>query len=159
MRCPAGGVLKKEGPLSLSSHLENRGSPVRRWLEERFPETRGVTREANRQLRGGEPTCPIPRVAEADASLVETALDYLLRGCLRVTSIERTVATNAVQILSRDPTIDMRAIEVEREAVTGIKRLRPIAVISLTRSGASSASIAWSWRASSSSFGSGRYRR
>lgn len=57
---PGRRVLKKEGPLSLSSHLENRGSPVRRWLEERFPETRGITREANRQLRGGEPTCPIP---------------------------------------------------------------------------------------------------
>lgn len=123
---PGRRVLTKEGvPLSLSSHLENRGSPVRRWLEERFPETRGVTREANRQLRGGEPSCPIPRVAEADASLVGTAIDYLLRARLRVTSIGRTVATNAVQFLSRDPTIDMRAIEIEREAVTGIKRLRP----------------------------------
>jgi len=62
---------------------------------------------------------------DADPGLVGTALDYLLRACFRVTSIERTVATNAVQFLSQDPTIDMRAIEVEREAVTGIKRLRP----------------------------------
>ena len=111
--------------MSLTSHLEKRGSPVRRWFEERFPETRGVTTRANRELRGGEKTCPIPRVAEADPGLVGTALDYLLRACLRVTSIERTVASNAVQFLSQDPTIDMRAIEVEREAVIGIKRLRP----------------------------------
>lgn len=123
---PSRWTLKRKGcALSLSSHLEDRASPVRRWLEERFPETRGVTTIANRQLRGGESTCPIPRVADADASLVGTALDYLLRACLRVTSIERTVATNAVQFLSQDPTIDMRAIEVEREAVTGIKRLKP----------------------------------
>jgi len=111
--------------VSLTSQLENRGSPVRRWLEERFPETRGIAREANRQLRGGNRTCPIPRVIDADPGLVGTALDYLLRACLRVTSIERTVATKAVQLLSQDPTIDMRAIEVEREAVSGIKRLRP----------------------------------
>jgi hypothetical protein len=118
-------LKRKDCPLSLSSHLEDRSSPVRRWLEERFPETRRVTTRANRQLRGGESTCPIPRVAEADASLVGTALDYLLRACLRMTSIERTVATSAVQFLSQDPAVGTRAIEVEREAVTGIKRLRP----------------------------------
>lgn len=111
--------------MSLTSHLENRDSPVRGWLEERFPNTRSVTREANRQLRGGEQTCRIPRAAEADPGLVGTALDYLLRACLRVTSIEETVATHAVRMLSQDPSIGIRAIEVEREAVTGIKQLSP----------------------------------
>lgn len=111
--------------MSLTSHLESRDSPVRRWLEERFPETRSVTREANRQLRGGEQTCLIPRAVGADPGLVGTGLDYLLRACLRVTSIEETVATHAVQMLSQDPSIGIRAIEVEREAVTGIKRLSP----------------------------------
>jgi hypothetical protein len=112
-------------PVSLSSHLESRDSPVRRWLEERFPETRVVTRDANRQLRNGAQACRIPRAVEADPGLVGTGLDYLLRACLRVTSIEETVATRTVQMLSQDPSIGKRAIEVEREAVAGIKRLSP----------------------------------
>ena len=111
--------------MSLSSHLESKSSPVRIWLEQRFPETRTVAREANRQLRRGAEECPLPRVPGADPGLVGTAVDYLLRACLRVTSIESSVASSAVQLLMADPSIDMRAIEVEREAVSDIKRLRP----------------------------------
>jgi hypothetical protein len=111
--------------MSLSSHLEFKGSPVRAWFEEHLPETRHVAREANRKLRGGATDCPIPRIDGADAGLVGTAVDYLLRACLRVTSIEWTVASQAVQALTTDARIDMRAIEIEREAVSDIKKLRP----------------------------------
>ncbi len=111
--------------MSLSSHLESKSSPVRAWLEGHFPETRNVAREANRKLCGGATECPISRIEGADAGLVGTAVDYLLRACLRVTSIEWTVASEAVQVLAADPRIDMRAIEVEREAVSDIKKLRP----------------------------------
>jgi hypothetical protein len=111
--------------VSLTSHLERSSSPVRRWLEARFPETRGVALEANRRLRGSWPTCPIPAAAEADESLVGTAIDLLLRARLQTPSIERTIATRGAQTLSRDPSIGARAIEVEREAVTGIKQLKP----------------------------------
>ena len=111
--------------MSLTSQLKRRDSPVRRWMEERFPETSGLAREANSHLRGGRPTCPVPVVAEADESLVGTAIDLLLRACLQTTSIERTIATRAAQTLSRDPSIGPRAVEVEREAAGGIERLRP----------------------------------
>lgn len=112
-------------PMSLSSHLESKSSPIRAWFEEHFPETRSVAGEANRELCRGADECPVPRIDGADASLVGTAVDYLLRACLRVTSIEWTVASEAVQVLTTDPRIDMRAIEVEREAVSDIKKLRP----------------------------------
>lgn len=111
--------------MSLTGHLERSESPIRRWFEERFPETPGVVREANRQLRNGRSICLIPRPEEADASLVGTALDYLLRACLQVTSIDQTAATKAARVLSRQPAIGTHAIEVEREAVVMIKRLDP----------------------------------
>lgn len=111
--------------MSLSSHLESKSSPVRAWFEEYFPESRSVAREANRELCGGSDECPVPRIDGADASLVGTAVDYLLRACLRVTSIEWTVASEAVQALTADPRIDTHAIEIEREAVSDIKKLRP----------------------------------
>jgi hypothetical protein len=111
--------------MSLSSHLESKRSPVRAWFEKQLPETRDVAREANRSLRRGAAECPVPRIDGADASLVGTGIDYLLRACLRVSSIEWTVASKAVQALAANPRIGMRAIEVEREAVRDIKQLRP----------------------------------
>lgn len=111
--------------MSLSSHLESKSSPVRIWLEENFPETRSVARDANRKLRSGVTECPVPRPQSADPGLVGTAIDYLLRACLQVSSIEETVASKAVQLLTADSGIGMKAIEVERDAVTDIKKLRP----------------------------------
>lgn len=81
--------------------------------------------DANRALRGTANGCPVPRVPTADAGLVGTAVDLLLRACLRVTSIEWTVASKAAQQLASHPAIGMRAIDVEREAVADIKKLRP----------------------------------
>lgn len=111
--------------MSLSSHLQSPSSPVRAWLEANLPETRRLATEVNRQLRGGAKTCPTPPVAGADLGLVGTAVDYLLRACLRVTSIERTVASRAVQQLGGVSPTGRRAIEVEREAVRTIRKLRP----------------------------------
>lgn len=117
-------------PVSLTAHLECRDSPVRHWFEERFPETRSVTREANRKLRKGAATCSVPRLGEEgqdddNGSLVGTALDYLLRACLRPGSVEQSKAAEAAKMLSRQRPIGARAIEVERAAVETIKRLEP----------------------------------
>lgn len=111
--------------MSLSSHLRSKNSPIRAWFEKHLPETRNVAREANRRLCGDARACPTPLVDGADASLVGTAVDYVLRACLRVTSIEWTVASKAVQALAQNPSVGTRAIEVEREAVSEIKKLRP----------------------------------
>jgi len=113
--------------MSLSSHIKPRSSPVRAWLEANLPETRRLATEANGHLRSGAKTCPTPPVAGADLGLVGTAVDYLLRARLRVTSVERTVASRAVQQLSGESPIGRRAIEVESEAVRAIRKLRPSA--------------------------------
>lgn len=113
--------------MSLSSHIKSPSSPVRAWLEANLPETRRLATEANRELRSGARTCPTPPVAGADLGLVGTAVDYLLRSCLRVRSIERTVASRAVQQLGGESPIGRHAIEVEREAVKTIRKLRPSA--------------------------------
>jgi hypothetical protein len=113
--------------MSLSSHIKTPSSPVRAWLEANLPETRRLATEANRELRSGAKACPTPPVPGADLGLVGTAIDYLLRACLRVTSSERTVASRAVQQLGRESPIGRRAIEVESEAVRVIRKLRPSA--------------------------------
>lgn len=114
-------------PVSLTSHINSPASPVRQWLEANLPETRRLARDTNRALRGEASECLVRPTSGADPGLVGTAVDYLLRACLRVTSIESTVATRAAQQISGHPVIGLRAREVEHEAVTGIKRLRPSA--------------------------------
>lgn len=111
--------------MSLSSHLQSKDSPVREWLEEHFPQTRIVGREANRELRGAAATCLIPRPDGADPGLVGGAIDYLLRACLRVTSINRTAASVGVQMSAQVPSLADQAITIEREAVQRIRALRP----------------------------------
>lgn len=111
--------------MSLTFHLECKGSPVRAWFEEHFPETRDIARGANRELRGGARECLIPPTAGSDAGLVGTAVDYLLRASIRDSSVEETVACVAARALARKRGVGRKAIEIEREAVAGIKNLKP----------------------------------
>lgn len=68
--------------MSLSSHLNSKGSPVRAWFEQRLPETQSVAREANRRLRGDASECSVRRIDGADPSLPSSEL-------LSTTSCER----------------------------------------------------------------------
>ena len=49
--------------MSLTTQLDNSSSPIRKFLEERFPNARAVTSEANALLRKAEtirPSEPVP---------------------------------------------------------------------------------------------------
>ena len=110
--------------MSLSSHLDDRRSPVRLWFEQRFPNSKPVAALANSQLHAaGE--CPLPAPAGSDPGLVGTAVDYLLRACLRAGSLERTAADTGASKLSAVPEVGERAIFLRREAVDQIAALDP----------------------------------
>lgn len=114
--------------MSLSSHLQSKRSPVRVWLEESFPRTRTLTTEANRQICGDEETCLIPCPKDSDPGLVGGGVDYLLRACLRVSSLDPMgiAATKGVRGLSmRDPQMGEIAFQREREALRRIRKLKP----------------------------------
>ena len=68
--------------MSLTTELDDSGSPTRRFLEERFPNTRRVTGEANALLHKAEtiwPSSPLPW------GTLGTAFDYRARYYFRVT--------------------------------------------------------------------------
>lgn len=110
--------------MSLSSHIKDKRSPVRLWLEERFPNTRAVVAVANHRLHAsGE--CPLPAPAGSDPGLVGTAVDYLLRACLRADSLGRTAAGAGASRLSATPEIGERAVRLQGEAVDQIAGLDP----------------------------------
>ena len=75
--------------MSLTTELDDPSSPTRRFLEERFPNTRRVTGEANALLRKAEtirPSSPQGR------ELLGTAFDYRARYYFRVTPSKELVA-------------------------------------------------------------------
>ena len=110
--------------MSLSSQLRDKHSPVRHWLEDHFPNTREVATRGNAGFRdlGTCAICPPPR---SDLGLVGTAVDYLLRTCLRSNALERTAATVGAIKLSALEDISDRSISLEREIVAQIAALDP----------------------------------
>lgn len=72
--------------MSLTSNLNNTRSPVRRFLQEQFPDTRSVVRECNRQMAGITTIRPQSKMEAHVAGLIGTALDYRLRYYFAVTS-------------------------------------------------------------------------
>lgn len=108
--------------MSLNSHLRDRESPVRAWLETRFAHTRQVSTEANRFVRNGRTACPISPPAASDASIVGTAVDYLVRAHLAPTALDSTVARKAAW---RTQELAHKALLAEHAAVTRAKALRP----------------------------------
>ena len=81
--------VRKGCTVSLTSQLDNSSSPIGKFLEERFPNTRAVTSEANAQFRKVEtirPSEPVPW------GTIGTAFDYRARYYFRVTPSSKLVA-------------------------------------------------------------------
>ena len=86
--------------MSLTSNLDNPSSPMRKFLEERFPNTRAVTSEANALLRKAEtirPSEPVPWPT------LGMAFDYRARYYFGITPSSKLVAwKGALAISSTD---------------------------------------------------------
>ena len=83
--------------MSLTSELDNPDSLVRKFIEERFPHTRTVTRDANTRLRRVEtirPNGPVPWTT------LGTAFDYRARYYFQVSSSRELVAWNGALAIS-----------------------------------------------------------
>jgi hypothetical protein len=111
--------------VSLSSLLRAGKGPVWDWFEASLPNTRAVSTEANRRLRGGPAgrPCDIAPPSGSDCSLVGTAVGYLLTACLRPDALRRgSVAASGAALLDRVlPSVDCAA--TERAVVVRLEEL------------------------------------
>ena len=98
--------------MSLSSHLEQPGSEVRRFFYDKFPYTRGFVREQNKKLPGAHTILPtegtpyLRDVRPADKipypySDIGTAIDYRIRYYFVITPYMELVAYRGALILGR----------------------------------------------------------
>ena len=115
--------------MSLTSLIRAGRGPVWSWFQATLPETRTVSTEANRLLRGGptDQPCSIPAVPGADYGLVGTAVGYVVSAHLRPDALDRTVATAAANFLDGPMRcrLPVRPTELERMMVARIAALAP----------------------------------
>lgn len=84
--------------MSLTSHLKDPKSPVRRFMEERFADTRRVVGSTNALLRTAHTITPPALVGTYPYADVGHAIDYRLRYYFAVTPSEELVAWRGARI-------------------------------------------------------------
>ena len=84
--------------MSLTRHLDSRDSPVRRFLYDRFPDTKPALSDCQAALASAQTIEPNPRVSSGDAGLIGHAIDYRIRYYFAVTPTHQLVAYNGATI-------------------------------------------------------------
>lgn len=82
--------------MSLTSHLKDSQSPVYQFMRERFPQTRAVVRECNKELANVETIRPAMQVPY---STIGTALDYRIRYYFAETPLDKLIAWQSMMNL------------------------------------------------------------
>ena len=86
--------------MSLTSHLDDRTSPTRVFMEEHFPRTRQVLQPANASLRNAGTTRP---AGTPPWMTIGTAFDYRARYLFEITPHENLVAWRGATRVSEEP--------------------------------------------------------
>ena len=89
--------------MSLTSHIEDKNSPIRDFFDTKFPNTRPVVRECNKLLRDAETIVPADEMATGHYSTLGTAIDYRLRYYFAVTPYRELVAWKGAVGVSGEP--------------------------------------------------------
>lgn len=79
--------------MSLTSHLDNKNSPIGQCIKQRFAHTGMLTKEPNRQLKDVHTFRPILQAGEQyPYELLGTAIDYRIRYAFGITPYQKLVA-------------------------------------------------------------------
>ena len=112
--------------MSLSSHLEDKSSPIREFLRSRFSETRPFLRDARSQLRGTDTILPMAITVEKPGrtrypwSTISMAVDYRIRYYFEVTPVDKLVAYSGAALLALGESVDPVDIQGFQQIGDGI---------------------------------------
>ncbi len=112
--------------MSLSSHLEDKTSPIGQFIKQRFSQTARLTKAANQQLKSVETIRP----AQADKSypyaVIGTAIDYRLRYAFAITPYQRLVAWQGALQLVVQPVKSDQDTLLDEDELFEVLSLSPI---------------------------------
>ena len=89
--------------MSLTSHIENVNSPVRKFLDKQFPHTRSFAKEQNGKLSGVETVRPASILPETTWTMLDQVTDYRLRYYFPPVPFKELVAWKGAMSLSDKP--------------------------------------------------------
>lgn len=78
--------------MSLTSHLDDANSPVRKFLEKHFPTTRTFVRNCNKKLSTAETIRPSDKMSTWQYAMLGQAIDYRTRFYFQMTPVRELVA-------------------------------------------------------------------
>src|SRR5712691_7684490 len=104
---------EKEKKMSLTSHLSSATSPIGQFLRQRFASTTGLTKEANKLLRGV--TTIRPAVSNCPYGTLGMAIDYRIRYSFAITPSNQLVAWQGAPILDFKPLESNEDVPVDWE--------------------------------------------
>lgn len=87
--------------MSLTSHLDDRTSPIGQFIRQRFSQTTALTKDANRRLKEAATLRPVVAAGEAyPYAVIGSAIDYRIRYAFAITPYQRLVAYHGAMLLS-----------------------------------------------------------
>lgn len=97
--------------MSLSTHIKDKNSPVNRFIQEQFPNTKAIPFlvDARKQLRAAETIRP-PDVDALPWPTIGTAMDYRIRYYFDVTPVESLIAYMGARKITDDQSTDIDSL-------------------------------------------------
>lgn len=87
--------------MSLSSHLDDRTSPIGQFIRQHFSQTTALTKDANRRLKEAATLRPLVSAGEAyPYGTLGAAFDYRIRYAFAITPFQQLVAWHGAMLLS-----------------------------------------------------------
>lgn len=114
--------------MSLSSHLDDKTSPIGQFIKQHFSQTSALTRDANRQLKNVVTLRPIVQAGEQyPYGTLGAAIDYRVRYAFAITPFHEFVAWHGAVLLARSGSYSRGLVQAFFERLdTTVNALQPV---------------------------------
>lgn len=114
--------------MSLSSHLEDKTSPIGQFIRQHFSQTSALTKDANRQLKGVATLRPVVQAGEQyPYGTLGAAIDYRVRYAFAITPYHEFVAWHGAVLLARSGSYSRGLVQAFFERLDAtVNALQPV---------------------------------
>lgn len=115
--------------MSLTSHLNDRASPIGQFIKQRFSHTSALTKDANRQLKDAPTLRPVVQAGEQyPYGTLGAAIDYRVRYAFAITPYHELVAWHGAMLLTSAGGLYPRALVKAffEQLDTIVKTMQPV---------------------------------
>lgn len=114
--------------MSLTSHLDDKTSPIGQFIRQHFSQTSALTKDANRQLKGASTLRPVVQAGEPyPYGILGAAIDYRIRYAFAITPYHEFVAWKGAVLLAKSGSYSRGLVQAFFEQLdTTVNALQPV---------------------------------